>query len=234
MENVQGIVPTMDYSRNCDNDGWGNNFGIWMLFLLFALNRDNRNDYAREDTVNSNFIQRDVTGGFQNLNGNMFNGFERVNENLCAGFQGVNNNICGVDKTILNAQYNLGSKIDQANFDNQQCCCDTQKEILESRYASALQAQNMQAQMSQCCCDVKEAIHAEGEATRAMIQADKIEQLREQVYTTNAALNNANLANNIINQLRPYPQPSYITCSPYESAMFGRNGFNNCGCNCGF
>lgn len=227
MENVQGIVPTMDYSRGnyCDDGFGGNNFGLWMLFLLFALDRDNKNDYAREDTVNSNFIQRDITGGFQNVNANLFNGFERVNDN-----------VCGVDKSVLNAQYNLGSKIDQANFDNQRCCCDTQKEILESRYASAMQAQNMQAQMDRCCCDIREAVHAEGEATRAMIQEDKIQQLRDQVSVTNLALNNANLANNIINQLRPYPQPAYITCSPYESAMFGRNGFNNCcnnGC-CGF
>ena len=221
MENMQGIVPTMDYSRN--DDDWGaNGFGIWMLFLLFALNRNNRDDYARESTVTSEFTQRDITSGFQNTNANLFNGFDRVN-----------GAICGVDRTVLESQYNLGSKIDQANFDSQKCCCDTQKEILESRYASALQAQNMQAQMSSCCCDVKEAIHAEGEATRAMIQNDKIEQLREQVYTTNLALNNANLANNIVSQLRPFPQPAYITCSPYQS-IFGANGLNNSFCGCGF
>ena len=60
---------------------------------------------------------------------------------------------------------------------------------------------------------------------------DKIEQLREQVNTSNLALNSANLANQIITAVRPTPIPAYLTCSPYESAFYGR--FGNCGCGCG-
>ena len=108
--------------------------------------------------------------------------------------------------------------------------CNTQKEILESRYATQLGFQAAQAQLASCCCDLKTAIHAEGEATRSMIQEDKIQQLRDQVYTTNLALQNQTLANNIVNQVRPFPTPAYITCSPYTTA-YGYFG-NNCGgCN---
>lgn len=78
--------------------------------------------------------------------------------------------------------------------------------------------------------DLKNAIHAEGEATRNQMQQDKIEQLREQVNTTNLALNSANLANQIITSLRPYPQPSYLVSSPYSSIY---NPYNGCGCGCG-
>ena len=74
------------------------------------------------------------------------------------------------------------------------------------------------------------AIHSEGEATRSMIQADKIEQLRDQVYASNLALNNANLANQIITTLQPTPKPAYITCSPYYA--YNMNPYSN-GCGCG-
>lgn len=59
-----------------------------------------------------------------------------------------------------------------------------------------------------------------------MMQNDKIDQLREQVNVTNLALNNANLANQIITAVRPTPTPAYLTCSPY----FAYNPYNGCGC----
>lgn len=64
-----------------------------------------------------------------------------------------------------------------------------------------------------------------------MIQSDKIEQLRDQVFASNLALNNANLANTVINAVRPTPTPAYLTCSPYFAYNMGC-GYNNvCGCN---
>lgn len=62
-----------------------------------------------------------------------------------------------------------------------------------------------------------------------MIQSDKIEQLRDQVYASNLALNNANLANQIVNSVRPTPTPAYLTCSPYFA--YNTLGCNGCGCN---
>lgn len=59
-----------------------------------------------------------------------------------------------------------------------------------------------------------------------MMQNDKIDQLREQVNITNLALNNANLANQIITAVRPTPTPAYLTCSPY----FAYSPYNGCGC----
>lgn len=66
-----------------------------------------------------------------------------------------------------------------------------------------------------------------------LIQQDKIDQLRDQVYTTNQALSNANLANTIINSVRPTPTPAYLTCSPYFAYNIGYGYNNGCGCGCG-
>lgn len=62
-----------------------------------------------------------------------------------------------------------------------------------------------------------------------MIQADKIEQLRDQVFASNLALSNTNLANTVINAVRPTPTPAYLTCSPYFAYNMAGYGCNGCG-----
>ena len=211
MEAMQtaGIVPTMDYSRNYD--GFGENSWFWVIILLFAFwgnnGWGNRNNGLETD-IDTRFLERDIFNTNQN----------------------VSTTGCQTQRDILETKYNLGTQVLENRFNCSQNACNTQKEILESRYTTQLGFQNAQANLSNCCCDLKTIIHAEGEATRNMIQSDKIEQLRDQVYTTNQALNNANLANTIINSVRPFPAPSYPVSSPYMSLY---NPYNGCGCGCG-
>lgn len=124
---------------------------------------------------------------------------------------------------------------------------ETQKEVLENRYQGALQSQAIQAQQQACCCETQKellglqaenykntcnitnAIHSEGEQTRALITANTIQDLRDQNTAYQLQLSNQAQTANIVAQLRPTPIPAYITCSPYTT--------NNCcynnGCNCG-
>lgn len=53
---------------------------------------------------------------------------------------------------------------------------------------------------------------------------DKIDALRTELQSAQFQLGNLSQTNTIINAVRPFPQPAYITCSPYTSAS------NNCGC----
>lgn len=134
---------------------------------------------------------------------------------------------------------------------NQACCCETQKEILESRYTNQLGLQNLGQQMASCCCEtnrnidsvradaykntceITTAIHAEGEATRALINANTIQDLRDrleardrELLTANFQLSQQAQSANIIESLQPTPKPAYLTCSPYFA--YGFNG--GCGC----
>lgn len=45
------------------------------------------------------------------------------------------------------------------------------------------------SKVAECCCSTKEAVHAEGEATRAMIQQNKIESLQAQINQLQMAQN---------------------------------------------
>lgn len=57
----------------------------------------------------------------------------------------------------------------------------TDNAICQLGYQSLEHSSALSAQMANCCCDLKTAIHAEGEATRNMIQQNKIESLQAQV-----------------------------------------------------
>ena len=75
--------------------------------------------------------------------------------------------------------------------------------------------------------DITSAIHAEGEATRALISANTMQELRDKLADKDRELLTANFqlsqqAQNayLINEIRPCARPAYITCSPYTTASF--------------
>ena len=84
-------------------------------------------------------------------------------------------------------------------------------------------------------CEITNAIHAEGEATRALINANAMQELRDRLEATRGEvmvrdfqLSQLSQTSNIVNTLRPTPIPAYITCSPYTTAP----SYNYSGCGC--
>lgn len=188
-----------------NNDYDGFGNGGWMWIILLA------------------FLFRGNWGGYGNGESPLVSE-EFIKRDIFNTNQNVSNTACQTQRDVLENRYNA-----------QLCCCETQKEILQSRYDAALQAQALQAQLANCCCDLKTAIHAEGEATRGLIQGNTIQDLRDRLAERDRDLSAANLqisqvaqTNNIISTLRPTPRPAYLTCSPY----FAYN-YNGCGCNTG-
>lgn len=183
--------------------------GIWGIIMLlivaglFSGNGfgwgGNRGNVANDTLLGEEFIKRDIFNTNQN----------------------VSTTSCQTQRDVLENRFNCS-----------QSACATQKEILQNRYDTSLGLanvdkdillgnQNLQAQLSNCCCDLKTAIHAEGEATRNMMQQDKIDQLREQVNASNLAL----FGQNLVNQILPRSIPAYPSCSPYVPV-----NYNGCAC----
>lgn len=92
----------------------------------------------------------------------------------------------------------------------------TDNAICQLGYRTLEQTSALSAQMASCCCDLKTAIHAEGEATRSMIQQNKIESLQAQI-------NQLNLQNALCGVVR------YPTSMAYTA---GYNPFCGTGCGC--
>ena len=195
------------YGDGMYGGGW-----MWIFVLLLLFRGGNWGGYGNGESplVSEEFIKRDIFNTNQN----------------------VSNSACQTQRDILENRYTNQLGLQQLGAQMQNCCCETQKEIIQSRYDSALQNQAIQAQLAQCCCDLRTAIHSEGEATRGLIQNNTIQDLRDRLAERDRDLSAANLqisqvaqTSNIINTVRPFPQPAYITCSPYVSY-----GYNPCGC----
>ena len=124
------------------------------------------------------------------------------------GFGGANSGMAQVERDVLETS------------------CATQKAVMQSQYDTLLGFKDLSYQNQLCCCNLQTAIHAEGEATRALIQENAITELRERLNTANNALTTQTIVNQVVQQLQPVARPAYLTCSPYFSY------FNNgCGCN---
>lgn len=142
-------------------------------------------------------IQNGLCDGFYAQNTAMLQGMNGIQNQLCQGFNGVNNNIA------------------ESRFATQQCCCETNRNIDAVRYENARNT-----------CDIVNAIKADGDATRALMTQNTIQELRDNLQAAQLQLGNFSQTQTIINAVRPFPIPSYVTCSPYTAA----NGYGVCGC----
>lgn len=146
----------------------------------------------------------------------LFEGFN--NQDVNAQLRGITNGLC-------DGFYATRQGISDLGYAMKDCCCTTNRNIDAVRYEN-----------SKNTCDITTAIHAEGEATRALINANTMQELRDKLADRDRDLMTANFqlsqqAQNayLINEIRPCARPAYITCSPYTTASFG-----GCGCGNGF
>lgn len=206
-----------------DGDGmnnWANNPFIYLVWLAllggnggFFGNRNN--DAAWQNTV----TRSDMFEGFNNQDVN--SQLRGITNGLCDGFYTINN-------SIKDGTYATQSALAENRFAAQQCCCET-KGLLK----------DLSAEGYRNTCEITTAIHAEGEATRALITANTMQDLRDKLadrdrdlITANFQLSQQAQNANLISTLRPFPQPAYITCSPYQSPPASYGSF--CGCGVGY
>lgn len=182
-------------------DSFGANPIMWIivLFIIFAAIGSGEGGLfggkASAAFTSTEFSFNNVERQIQETNKNVTDGTYRVTNALTDGFN------------------SLGRQLDQVGYQMQNCCCETNRNIDAVRYEAAKNT-----------CDITNAIHAEGEATRALINQNTMQELRDQLQAAQLQLGNLAQTNTLISALRPFPQPAYITCSPYTSA-------NNFSCN---
>ena len=139
-----------------DNNGFGGNGAWWviLLFLFWGFNGNGWNKQGEFGQYATAASQQEILFGQQ---------FGQLNDRLTNIGDGICDSTFALNNTITSEGRNLSSQL--AN-----CCC-------ENRLATA----NLAAQMDRQTCDITTAIHAEGEATRALIQTNEIQSLRDKV-----------------------------------------------------
>ena len=130
----------------------------------------------------------------------LFEGFN--NQDVNAQLRGITNGLC-------DGFYAVNNSLKDGFYGVETAICGTNRNIDALRF------------------DMTNAIHNEGEATRALINNNTIQALRDKLADRDRELMTANFqlsqqAQNayLINEIRPCARPAYITCSPYTTASF--------------
>lgn len=212
---VDGIS-LADIKAVTDDNDWGNGGCFWILILfVLLLGNGGWGNNARYATTG------DVERGFyQQTNEGMLRG---ISNGICDSSYALNNAIkdAGYANTVAikDARCELGGIVKDARF-------DVVDRITAAHTTTDAGIAALGAQMAQCCCENKtlqlenkyelsNAIHQEGEKTRALIQENKIETLQSK-----------------INQLELQAAMCGVVRYPNQFVYSAGNS-PFCGCNCG-
>lgn len=160
MDNLS-VADIAAVTRNNDycNDGMGFGGGWLSWILIFALLGGGGFGFGNWGNRGGNCATtEDLASGFN------FSALQGKTNDILAAVNNVNQNI---GNAVCSSTYELGSKIDN-------CCCNTQAAIQQVRYDMAVQNG-----------DIKSLIHSEAEATRNLMQQNKIESLQQQINALN-------------------------------------------------
>lgn len=148
-------------ATGADENGWGGG-GAWWIIILFLFmfgmggggwGWGNRgNDALTRAEMQQGFDTQEITRKLDGLSYGMCDGFYAQNTTMLNGFAGVT------------------AAVRDAQFAAQQCCCETNRNIDSVRYDAQKNT-----------CDITTAIHAEGEETRALIQKNEMQNLRDRL-----------------------------------------------------
>jgi hypothetical protein len=198
-----------------NRSGWGNNDFLYLLFL-FAFGGGNGFGFGRAGNA---VTQLELQNGFDNQS--VLRKLDGITNGLCDGFYATNTN-------MLQGQNHLQRDLCQGFSSTAAAIAETNRNIDAVRYEAAKNT-----------CDIVRAIEKDGDATRALINANTMQALRDKIAEKDQMLQTANFqlsqqaqSANLINELRPCAKPAYITCSPYQSQNYGYNF--GCGCSCGY
>ena len=201
-------VLALTRNNNNEDSMWNNPF-IYLVWLAVLGNGGLFGNRGVGDAAVQGAITRsDLFEGFntQDINGQL----RGITNGLCDGFYAINNG-------LKDGFYGIKGALAENRFAAQNCCCETNRNIDAVRYEG-----------SQNTCAITNAIHAEGEATRALINSNVMQELRDKleardrdVLVRDFQISQLAQSANLVNELRPCAKPAYITCSPYTTPNFG-------------
>lgn len=140
-------------------------------------------------------------------------------------FNSVDNQLRSIGNGIAQSNFATSGEIRGLSDRVAECCCESRLGTAENRYAAEKNT-----------CDIVNAIHSDGEATRALINSntmqelrDRLEQSQRQTLAAQFQLSQQAQTADLVKEIKPCAIPAYLTCSPYTS-----NPPYGCGSNYGF
>ena len=197
---------------------------------VMAMTKDSGSEWMNNPFIYLVWLALLGNGGFGGFGGgaqgaitrsDLFEGFN--NQDVNGQLRGITSGICdgfyATNTGMLNGFNGLQGALAENRFASQNCCCETNRSIDAVRYENGTNTS-----------EIINAIHAEREATRALITANTIQELRDkleardrEVLARDFQLSQFAQNQYLVNEIRPCAKPAYITCSPYTTSSF-------CGC----
>ena len=248
------------------NGGWGGGFGGGNGAVNGALTRA---DLCQDMSFNNldsavRGVQQGLCDGFYAVNTSVLNGFHGVDNAICTlGYQNaqlingvqmqVANEFRGTDNAICNLGYQTQNGFNQTNValmqgqnaiqtQLAQCCCENRAGQADIKYQMATDTCAIQNTIQNTTRDVIDNQNCNTRQILDFLVNDKISTLQQENQNLKLAASQAAQNNYLLSELKPCPQPAYLTCNPFTGQYggYGYNGYGNgygynngCGCNSG-
>lgn len=190
-------------TKDDEGMGWNNPFFYLIFIWLFAMFGGNGFGFGG---FGGGYGAYGPYGTFQEISN------EFLYSNLNAGQEAIRASQLATQNGIASLGFDLTNQINAVSQTLGQGLCSTTYELSSkidaSRYDQALSAQQLSRQIADCCCTtnrnidalanqmsmdtcaIKEAIFRDGEATRALINANTVQELRDKLSAAEMALSN--------------------------------------------
>ena len=218
--NGLSVADAMALANGRDGDGLfggGTSGGILALIIIFVLLFGTGNGFGFGGN-GAVATQADIQRGFDT-------------RTIVSKLDGISNGICDLGyanaNLINNVRFDgmqgfnsINQGINSLGYQMQQCCCENLRANDSLKYENA-----------QNTCAIVNAIHADGEATRALMQANTVQELRDKLQERDNTISNLVQNSTLLNSVGRFVlnPPCYQGYNGY-----GYNtGYYGCGCNTG-
>ena len=184
-------------SQDDEGMGWNNPFFYLIFIWLFAMFGGNGfgfggfgGGYGAYGAISNDFLFSNLNAGQDAIRASQI----ATQNGIASATYDLSNQINAVGQTIgqglCSTTYELSSKIDAGRYDQALATQQLSRQISDSCCATNRNIDALANQVSMDTCAIKEAIFRDGEATRALINANTMQELRDKLNAAELALSN--------------------------------------------
>lgn len=228
------VVPA--YGSNCNNGGLfgGNNDWIALIVILalfggngfgfggFGGNRGVVEPCATQADVRAAVDQQTLISKLDQQTYGLADSTYALNNSIINGFHGVDNAICTLGYQNQQGFSTLASQMAS-------CCCETQRAIDGVNYNLATQSCDTRNVIQNATRDIIDNANCNTRSILDFLVNDKISTLQAENQNLKLAASQSAQNAYLLSELKPCPQPAYITCNPF-TGQYGGYGYSTCGC----
>lgn len=210
--NGLSVADAMALANGRDGDGLfggGTSGGILALIIIFVLLFGTGSGFGFGGN-GAVATQADIQRGFDTRT--IVSKLDGITNGICDASYANANLINNVRFDTMQGFNSVNQGIANLGYEQQNCCCTTNRNIDSLKYENA-----------QNTCAIVNAIHADGEATRALMQANTVQELRDKLQERDNTISNFLQTQNILGNIGRYV---VNPACPYNY------GYSNYGCNC--